>query len=297
MAVNKAFHTNNQHALATEKNLYADLIAEAIQIYGHDVYYLDRTLVAEDTFLGEDSLSKFNTQAKIEMYVENSGGGYAGERELMTQFGLQNLSEVTFVVSKNRFRDITKQFTIESGTDTLTGSILLEDGTLDSDEVDIPSSYESGYLISEASSTDADRPQEGDAIYHPILGKLFEINFVDHDEPFHQLDNNPVYKMRCRMFEYGSEVLDTDIAAIDAIEDAESMDALTYQFTLEDDSGALLLENAADTGDASYFINEDYIVGDQVTDKVNQNELFDELDDSILDFSESNPFGDAGEVS
>ena len=331
MAVNKAFHTSNQHALTTEKNLYADLIAEAIQIYGHDVYYLDRTLVAEDTFLGEDSLSKFNTQAKIEMYVENSGGGYAGERELMTQFGLQNLSEVTFVVSKNRFRDITKQFTIESGTDTLTGSILLEDGTLDSDEVDIPSSYESGYLISEASSTDADRPQEGDAIYHPILGKLFEINFVDHDEPFHQLDNNPVYKMRCRTFDYGSEVLDTDIAAIDAIEDADSMDALTYQFTLEqssavnenirleDNSGLLLeetdgdniigeddsssvgesilLENSADTGDASYFINEDYIVGDQSTDKVNQNELFDSLDDTILDFSESNPFGDAGEPS
>ena len=331
MAVNKAFHTSNQHALTTEKNLYADLIAEAIQIYGHDVYYLDRTLVAEDTFLGEDSLSKFNTQAKIEMYVENSGGGYAGERELMTQFGLQNLSEVTFVVSKNRFRDITKQFTIESGTDTLTGSILLEDGTLDSDEVDISSSYESGYLISEADSTDADRPQEGDAIYHPILGKLFEINFVDHDEPFHQLDNNPVYKMRCRTFDYGSEVLDTDIAAIDAIEDADSMDALTYQFTLEqssavnenirleDNSGLLLeetdgdniigeddsssvgesilIESSADTGDPSYFINEDYIVGDQVTDKVNQNELFDELDDTILDFSESNPFGDAGEVS
>lgn len=331
MAVNKAFHTSNQHALTTEKNLYADLIAEAIQIYGHDVYYLDRTLVAEDTFLGEDSLSKFNTQAKIEMYVENSGGGYAGERELMTQFGLQNLSEVTFVVSKNRFRDITKQFTIESGTDTLTGSILLEDGTLDSDEVDIPSSYESGYLISEASSTDADRPQEGDAIYHPILGKLFEINFVDHDEPFHQLDNNPVYKMRCRTFDYGSEVLDTDIAAIDAIEDADSMDALTYQFTLEqssavnepfrleDNSGllleetdgdniigendsssvgeAILLENSADVGDPAYFINEDYIVGDQVTDKVNQNELFDSLDDTILDFSESNPFGDAGEPS
>ncbi len=331
MAVNSAFHTSNQAAITTEKNLYADLIAEAIQIYGHDVHYLDRTLVAEDTFLGEDSLSKFNTQAKIEMYVENSGGGYAGERELMTQFGLQNLSELTFVVSKNRFRDITKQFTIESGTDTLSGSILLESGTLDSDEVDIPSSFEGGYLISEADSTDADRPQEGDAIYHPILGKLFEINFVDHDEPFHQLDNNPVYKMQCRLFEYGSEILDTDITAIDAIEDSESLDALTYQFTLEqssavnepfrleDNSGLLLeetdgdniigeddsssvgesilIENSADTGDASYLINEDYIVGDQSTDKVNQNELFDELDDTILDFSESNPFGDAGEPS
>ena len=343
MAVNSAFHTSNQAAITTEKNLYADLVAEAIQIYGHDVHYLDRTLVAEDTFFGEDSLSKFNTQAKIEMYVENTSGGYAGERELMTQFGLQNLSEVTFVVSKNRFRDITKQFTIESGTDTLTGSILLESGTLDSDEVDIPSSFESGYLISEADSTDADRPQEGDAIYHPILGKLFEINFVDHDQPFHQLDNNPVYKMSCRLFEYGSEILDTDITAIDAIEDAESLDALTYQFTLEqsatttinqeiridhatsDGSGLLLLdrtdtdgtdagdnligedetpggesillENAADEHDESYLISEEYIVGDQSTDKVNQNELFDELDDTILDFSESNPFGDAGEPS
>ena len=60
---------------------------------------------------------------------------------------------------------------------------------------------------------------------------------------------------------------------------------------------SILLENAADTGDPSYLINEEYIVGDQSTDKVNQNELFEQLDDEILDFSESNPFGDAGEPS
>jgi hypothetical protein len=47
---------------AAEQSLYANLVAEAIQIHGHDVYYLDRTLVAEDTVLGEDALSKFNTQ-------------------------------------------------------------------------------------------------------------------------------------------------------------------------------------------------------------------------------------------
>ena len=65
MAVNSAFHTSGSAALTTEKNLYADLIAEAIQIYGHDVYYLDRTLTAEDTIFGEDTLSKFTTQNKI----------------------------------------------------------------------------------------------------------------------------------------------------------------------------------------------------------------------------------------
>ena len=107
MAVNTAFHTSGASATTAEKNLYADLIAEAIQIYGHDVHYMERTLVAKDDIFGEDNLAKFTTQAKIEMYVEDAEGGYAGQRELMTQFGLENLSEITFVVSKNRFQDLT----------------------------------------------------------------------------------------------------------------------------------------------------------------------------------------------
>ena len=67
MAVNSIFKTNNLAALKSEQNLYSDLIKEAIQIYGHDVYYVDRTTVAIDTVLGEDSLSKFITQHPIEM--------------------------------------------------------------------------------------------------------------------------------------------------------------------------------------------------------------------------------------
>ena len=49
MAVNRHFHTNNFAAIATEQNLYRDLMAEAIQIYGHNIHYIDRTIVAEDT--------------------------------------------------------------------------------------------------------------------------------------------------------------------------------------------------------------------------------------------------------
>ena len=205
MAVNSVFHTSNVSAIATEQNLYSNLVIEAIQIHGHDVHYLDRTLVNEDKILGVDSLAKFTTQAKIEMYMENSEGGFGGEKEMMSQFGLQNLSEATFVVSKTRFQELTKQITIESGTDTLSGSILLEDGTLDSATVEASASFESGYIISEATSTNSDRPLEGDLIFHPILSKLFQINFVDHDEPYFQLDNNQVYKMSCRLFEYSSE--------------------------------------------------------------------------------------------
>ena len=315
MAVNKHFHTNGVSAIASEQSLYADLVAEAIHHRGHSVYYLDRTLVAEDTVLGEDSLSKFNNQALIEMYMEDSGGGFAGERELMSQFGLQNLSEATFVVSKTKFQEKTKQIQLEDGTDSSqSGSIQLESGTVTDSTI--------SYILNETDATDSDRPFEGDAIYHPVLKKLFQINFVDHDDPFHQLDNNPVYKMRCRLFDYSSEQLGTGITEIDAISDDLSTASSEFQFTLERSSiigdsisldfGEVDLSSSATLDstvvsldplsfgeslileDGSYIISEEFVLGDGVTDKTAQNELFETLDDTVLDFSESNPFGDAG---
>ena len=59
---------------------------------------------------------------------------------------------------------------------------------------------------------------------------------------------------------------------------------------------SILLENSADTGDLEYIITEDYIVGDSSTVIATQNELFETLDDTVLDFSEKNPFGDAGSL-
>jgi hypothetical protein len=320
MAVNKHFHSSGIAAIATEQSLYADLVSEAIHHRGHSVYYLDRTLVAEDNVLGEDALSKFNKQASIEMYMEDSGSGFGGQRELMSQFGLQNLSEATFVVSKTKFQEKTKQIQIQTATDlSSSGSIQLESGTVTT------SSSEIFYIANETDATDSDRPLEGDAIYHPTLKKLFEINFVDHDNPFHQLDSNPVYKMRCRLFDYGSEELSTGITEIDAIADDLSIASSEYQITLENatiigesltldifaytlDFDGITLDNTIissdpasygesillETGGDEYIISEDYHIGDYVNDKTAQNELFDVLDDAVMDFSESNPFGDAG---
>ena len=342
MAVNTTFHTSNLHSIATERSLYSDLIKEAIQIYGHDVYYMDRTLVAEDTVWGEDSLSKYRTQHPIEMYMEDADGGFAGEKELMNQFGLQNLSEATFVVNKERFQELDRQIQIQDGTDTSSGgSILLEAGTIDQSSSSSTLTTVTGdnnfYILQDTAATDSDRPQEGDVIYHPVLDKMFQINFVDHDEPFYQLDNNPVYKMRCRLYDYSSEIIDTGISDIDAIESEQSQDALIYQFTLEQSSAvtedirleygtdddvasgllleetdgdnilgesdstsvgeSILLEQAADSGDDAYLIQEDYIVGDFDQDKTSQNELFEAQSRTVLDFSELNPFGDAGSSS
>ena len=337
MAVNKAFHTSNFHSIATERSLYQNLIKEAVQIYGHDVYYINRDTVALDNVLGEESLSKFTKQTPIEMYIEDAEG-FGGDKEIITQFGLENRNEITFVVSKERFQEMDSQIVIESGTDTTGGGILLETGSIDQSENSSELTSIQGdnnfYVLQDTASTDADRPQEGDLVYHPVLARMFEINFVDHDEPFYQLDNNPVYKLRCKSFEYSSEAIDTGITTIDTIETDLTTDTREHQFTLEqtsaynesialefntnltytdsllmedddvvvheDDSSSIgdniLLENAADTGDDSYLIQETYIIGDAVTDKTAQNELFDTLDDTVLDFSESNPFGDAGSL-
>ena len=335
MAVNSPSQTDNT-TLDVEKNLYSDLVKESIQIYGHDVNYIDRSLQARDNIFGEDSLSQFNKAQTIEMYVEDSAGGFQGEKEVMQQFGLENRNEITFVVHRKRFDDVARQIDIESGTDTTEGSILLESGTITANTTNNDSaSFETAYLRKEDDTLGefATRPLEGDLVFHPILKKLFEISFVDHDEPFHQLDNNPVYKLRCRQFEYSSEELNTGISDIDAVEDALTSDTLGHQFTLEassaynesialefftnatqtdtllmedndivvheDDSRSvgdnILLEQADDSVSTNYLIQETYIVGDFETDKTAQNELFDKQDDTILDFSERNPFGDAGE--
>ena len=333
MAVNSFFHTSNVAAISTEQSLYSNLIAEAIQIHGHDVFYMDRTIVAEDSILGGDTLSKFKDAAKIEMYMENADGGFAGEREIMNQFGLQNLSEATFVVNKFRFQELDRQMQIEDGTDTTSGgSILLEEATIDqtssSSTLTVVSGDTNFYLIQDTAATDSDRPNEGDVIFHPVLNKIFQINFVDHDEPFYQLDSNPVYKLKCRLWDYSSEVIDTGITDIDAIEEELSVDSLLFQFTLEEGTSvgesltidnnfytvdntdvtadsttvstdprslgeSIMLENSADSGNISYLLQEDAkSIGDYSTDKTAQNELFSAQSATVLDFSESNPFGD-----
>ena len=65
---------------------------------------------------------------------------------------------------------------------------------------------------------------------------MYKRQFVDHDDPFHQLDNNPVYKLRCKQYEYSQESIDTGITVLDNIETDLSADTGEYQFTLEQSS-------------------------------------------------------------
>jgi len=280
MPTNVYFDTGTK----SEQHLYEDLMIEQLKIYGQDVFYIPRTLVKEDELFGEDTLSKFGDAYLIEMYFENVEG-YEGEKEIMSKFGLQMNDDATFVVSRRRFEQLV--------------------------------SHDSNLIVKT-------RPNEGDLVYFPKVKKMFEITFVDHDDPFYQVHNVPAFKLKCKTFEYSSEDFDTNVAEIDAIEGDNSLDMLSFQFTmeqtgtftqglqLEDHTGNIDLETATpgntgsdnligesetggdaltlETGD--YIIQESYVV--DTVDENAMNDFFEKEDDNILDFSESNPFGDIG---
>ena len=133
---------------------------------------------------------------------------------------------------------------------------------------------------------------EGDLIYFPKGTSCLRLPLLTMMTLSIKYRISPTYKLKCKTFEYASEVIDTGIAEIDAIETDNSLDMLSHQMTLEDGSGSLILENAVEGAAASYIILETYNIA--TIDENSQNEDFEIADDNILDFTETNPFGDAG---
>ena len=272
MAVNHYFQAGRGIGNAAEKRLHEDVIIESLKIFGQDIYYLPRTLVNRDLVMGEDTSSRFDDSYLLEMYFENNTG-FAGENELINKFGLEIRDDTTLVVSKRRFEE---------------------------------------HVANKATLTATGRPNEGDILYVPLLKGFFEIQFVEDQEPFYQLGNLPVYKLRVTRWEYASEKLDTGQGVIDQAEDKYTLDQLAYKVTLEygqevlTGAGSIQLEDYHDysTGQPSFLMNEDYVESNIQTQSpyagnldLNTEAGYDTatLTDDILDFTERNPFGEVDE--
>jgi hypothetical protein len=217
MATN--FYFNN-FTNSGEQNLIEDLIIESIRIYGHDVWYIPRTLGAKDELLNEDDLSTFDAAYMVEMYIKNVEG-FEGDGDFLSKFGLQIRDSITFTIAMRKFNS-------EVG--------------LYNEEV---------------------RPNEGDLIYFPLNNKIFEVQHVEHEAIFYQMGSLQTYDLRCELFEYSQERFNTGVLEIDtlfnryilttnsAIANVESVDLLADNFTIET------------------------------------------IADSIIDFTEANPFGES----
>ena len=177
MALNPFFLQGSQG----EQRLVQDLINEHLRIYGVEVTYIPRKFVARETIMEEVTSSKFDDNFLIEAYV-NTYEGYSGSGDILTKFGMSLRDEVTLTLSKERFEDFIAPF-----LDAMPES-----------EIEVST-----------------RPREGDLIYFPLGQRLFEVKFVEHEKPFYQLGKNYVYELKCELFEYEDEVIDTDIDEID----------------------------------------------------------------------------------
>ena len=237
----------NNFAFTQEQNLIENLIIESIRIYGIEVFYLPRTLVKEDNLFGEDVLSKFEQAYPVEMYIK-SVDGFQGDGDFLSKFGLEIRDEMVLTVSRRRFGE----------------EIAIEDST----------------PVNEAEGVA--RPAEGDLLYFPLNGKIFEVKFVEHEAIFYQMGSLQTYDLTLELFEYSHEEFNTGIGQIDEIEEL-------YSGVKQD------LELLAENGDRLVFedgfaiVQEEYRI--ENTDPQANNEFY-QTNIDFIDFSEINPFSE-----
>lgn len=293
-----------------EQLLYEDLVIESIRNFGQDVYYLPRNIVIRDGVLNEDIESSFNDAYAIEMYLESTDG-FEGEGHILTKFGLEIREQANLIVAKRRWNQLV--------------------GTWNNE-------------------IDGIRPKEGDLIYIPFSRTLFEIRHVEYKVPFYQLQNLPVYRLECELFEYRSEKIDTGIPELDVYEQLYAA-STTFQISggtksfiagesisqrfgdtasgfvtitgevasferdatngslanlkvvgiVSDDADYVGFELGSiysnDSTNTAWSITKIYGIndGDDLNignDSFTQNSFFETKADDIIDFSESNPFGE-----
>jgi hypothetical protein len=143
------------------------------------------------------------------MYLENTDG-FEGQGAFIQKFGLMMEQSATLVVSRRRWEQMIGR-------------------------------YSAAQLLN--------RPCEGDLIYFPLTKALFEIKFVQHQDPFYQLGKLYVYKLQVELFQYSSERLDTGVYDIDAIENIK-----TFSVDTERNGSARVISITVLSGGTGYNV-------------------------------------------
>jgi hypothetical protein len=209
-----------------EQNLVQDLVDEQIKLFGSDIYYLPRTILKDNT-LDDIIYSKYQEQFQIEMLLENVTG-FGETSEFISKFGLRITDEVKFRVSTRRWDE-----EVTEHAPTL---------TLDN------------------------RPNEGDLLYFPLTKDLYEIKFVEREQPFYQMGKLQFYTMTAEIYEVGSDSIETGVAEIDVIETTQS-------------SSIKLFMDPGGTGD---FVVGEEIVGDEFLAKATSTISGDAVDAIVM---------------
>ena len=265
------YFNNFPKGITQEQLLVEDLVIEAMKMYGMDVWYMPRTSGdVVDYIYGEDPLKQYMSAFAIEMYLENITG-MDGDGDFISKFGLEIRDEITLLTSRRRFQMTASQI----------------------------------------------RPNEGDLIYVPVVDAFFEITFVEHENDqamYHTLGrgrggNVYVYALKLKQFVFSNELVSTGVADIDNVirkfyprtkqsiltmhQDFvpnTSIDIIRVQGTFA--NGSNVIGNTS-SSIATINIVDENAYANTAFEAIDDNMRFEAEADSIIDFTESNPFGEA----
>ncbi len=274
-----------------EQNLVQDLVDEQIKLFGSDIYYLPKTILADST-LDEVRYTKYQDQFQIEMMLINVMG-FGDNAEFVSKFGLQITDEIIFRVSTKRWEEEVAEHSMS------------------------------------AKLTVPERPNEGDLLYYPLTQNLYEIKYVGKEEPFFQFGKIQFYAITAELYQVGSDDLATGVAEIDAIEvlfdtaisltmgvggtgdftvgetvtggttsttaEVKSWDSSTRILIVQNRTGTFAANESLTGNDSNaVWVVSTFDTLQNTNSEYDANRQIEDAADNIVDWSEGNPFGEFG---
>ena len=274
-----------------EQTLVQDLVDEQIKLFGSDIYYLPKTILADST-LDEVRYTKYQDQFQIEMMLINVMG-FGDNAEFVSKFGLQITDEIIFRVSTKRWDEEVAEHSMS------------------------------------AKLTVPERPNEGDLLYYPLTQNLYEIKYVGKEEPFFQFGKIQFYAITAELYQVGSDDLATGVAEIDAIEtlfdtaisltmgvggtgdftvgetvtggttsttaEVKSWDSSTRILIVQNRTGTFAANESLTGNDSNaVWVVSTFDTLQNTNSEYDANRQIEDAADNIVDWSEGNPFGEFG---
>jgi len=274
-----------------EQTLVQDLVDEQIKLFGSDIYYLPKTILADST-LDEVRYTKYQDQFQIEMMLINVMG-FGDNAEFVSKFGLQITDEIIFRVSTKRWEEEVTEHSMS------------------------------------AKLTVPERPNEGDLLYYPLTQNLYEIKYVGKEEPFFQFGKIQFYAITAELYQVGSDDLATGVAEIDAIEtlfdtaisltmgvggtgdftvgetvtggttsttaEVKSWDSSTRILIVQNRTGTFAANESLTGNDSNaVWVVSTFDTLQNTNSEYDANRQIEDAADNIVDWSEGNPFGEFG---
>ncbi len=274
-----------------EQTLVQNLVDEQIKLFGSDIYYLPKTVLADST-LDEVRYTKYQDQFQIEMLLVNVMG-FGDNAEFISKFGLTITDEIIFRVSTKRWEEEVTEHSMS------------------------------------AKLTVPERPNEGDLLYYPLTQNLYEIKYVGKEEPFFQFGKIQFYAITAELYQVGSDDLATGVAEIDAIEvlfdtaisltmgvggtgdftvgetvtggttsttaEVKSWDSSTRILIVQNRTGTFAANESLTGNDSNaVWVVSTFDTLQNTNSEYDANRQIEDAADNIVDWSEGNPFGEFG---